>query len=55
MSPRELRRENAYTTKGIFHSGHLHHERERPGMERKYINSDKAQSKETELTTLINQ
>jgi len=27
------------------------HERERPDMERKYMNSDKAQTKEPELTT----
>jgi len=35
----------------LFYSGHLQHERERPGMERKYTNSDKAQTKEPELTT----
>ena len=35
----------------LFDSGHLQHERERPDMERKYMNSDKAQRKEPELTT----
>jgi len=34
-----------------FYSGHLQHERERPDMERKYMNSFKAQRKEPELTT----
>jgi len=34
----------------LFYSGHLQHERKRPGMERKYLNSDKVQKKETELT-----
>jgi len=35
----------------LFYSGHLQHERERPDMERKYMNSDKAQRKEPELAT----
>ena len=35
----------------LFYSGHLQHERERPDMERKYMNSDNAQRKETELTS----
>jgi len=35
----------------LFCSGHLHHERERPDTERKYMNSDKVQRKEPELTT----
>jgi len=35
----------------LFYSGHLQHECERPDMERKYMNSDKAQRKEIELTT----
>jgi len=35
----------------LFCSGHLQHERERPDMERKYVNSDKVQRKEPELTT----
>ena len=35
----------------LFYSGHLQHERERPDMERKYMNSDKVQRKEPELTT----
>jgi len=29
----------------FFDSGHLQHERERPDMERKYMNSDKANEK----------
>jgi len=35
----------------LFYSGHLQHDRERPDMERKYMNSDKSQRKEPELTT----
>jgi len=35
----------------LFCSGHLQHERERPEMERKEMNSDKAKRKERELTT----
>jgi len=35
----------------LFYSGHLQHERERPNMERRYINSDKTQRREPELTT----
>ena len=35
----------------LFHSSHLQRERERPDMERKYMNSDKVQTKEPELTT----
>jgi len=36
----------------LFYSGHLQHELERPDMlERKYMNSDKAQRKEPELKT----
>jgi len=34
-------------------SGHLQYERTRPHMEQKYMNSDKAQWKEPELTALI--
>jgi len=34
-----------------FNSGHLQHERKRPDIEQKYMNSDKAQRKEAELTT----
>ena len=47
--------ERTPTSKDIFDSGHLQHERERSVMERKYMNSDKAQWKELELTTLINE
>jgi len=35
----------------LFYSGHLQRERERPDMERNYMNSDKTQRKESELTT----
>jgi len=37
----------------LFYWGHQHrqHERERPDMERKYMNSDKVQRKEAELKT----
>jgi len=35
----------------LFYSGRLQHERERPDMERKYMNSDKVQRKEPVLTT----
>ena len=35
----------------LFCSGHLQYEPERPDMERKYMNSDKVQRKEPELTT----
>jgi len=35
----------------LFWSGHLQHERDRPDMERTYINSDKAQTKEPHLKT----
>jgi len=35
----------------LFYSGNLQHERERADVERKYMNSDKAQIKEPELTT----
>jgi len=35
-----------------FDSGHLQHKRERPDMEWKYMNSDKATWKKLELTTL---
>jgi len=44
-------RENAYcTTNDIFYSGHLQHEHKRPDMEQKYMNSNRAQRKEPELT-----
>ena len=39
----------------FFDSGHRQHERERPDVERKCMNSDKSQWKEPELTTLISQ
>jgi len=39
------------TTNDIVYSGNLQHERERPDMERKYMNSDKAQITESESTT----
>jgi len=45
--------ERTPTTNEFFYSDHLQvlqHRRERPDMERKYVNSDKAQRKELELT-----
>jgi len=36
----------------LFYSGHLPHEHERPDMVRKHVNTDKAQWKDPELTTL---
>ena len=45
MSPSKARAdevERTPTTKDIFYSGHLQHEREKSDMERKYMNSDKA-------------
>jgi len=36
----------------LFDSDHLQHERERPDMERKYMNSDTGQSRKPELTNL---
>jgi len=35
----------------LFYSGHLQHGRERPDVECTYMNSDKVQRKEPELTT----
>jgi len=43
--------EKTPSTNYIFYSGPLQHERERPDMERKYMNSDKAERKEPRLTT----
>ena len=37
----------------LFYLGHLQHKRERPDMERKYMNSDKAQRKEPEFNNLV--
>ena len=54
MSPSKVRANEVLrtpTTKDIVLSGHLQHERERPDMERKYMNSDKAQRKEPDLRT----
>jgi len=54
MSPSKARANEvvrAPTTKDIFSSGHLQHNRERPDIERKYMNSDRAQRKDPELTT----
>jgi len=36
----------------LFYSCHLQHERERPDMKRKYMNSDKVQRKEPKSTIL---
>jgi len=38
-----------------FDSGHLQHECERPEMERKYLNSNKAQHTDLTLTTIISE
>jgi len=54
MSPSKVRANEVLrtpTTNDIVLSGHLQHERERPDMERKYMNSDKAQRKEPDLRT----
>jgi len=54
MSPSKARAnkiERTPATNDIFYSGNLQHERERPDMERKCMNTDKAQRKEPELTT----
>jgi len=48
MSPSKVRANKVVrtlTTNDIFYSGHLQHERERPDIERKYMNGDKAQRK----------
>jgi len=37
----------------LFYSGHLQHERERPDMERKYMNSDKAQMLRAQVNNLV--
>ena len=42
--------ERTPTTNDIVFSGHLQHERERPDVECKYMNYDKAHIKEPELT-----
>jgi len=39
----------------LFYSGHLQQERERADMERKYMNSDKAQWKEPEFATFFSE
>ena len=39
----------------VFDSGHLQHESERPDMERKYVNSNKAQRTDPKLTTIISE
>jgi len=39
----------------VFHSGHLPHECERPGMERKYLNIYEAQREDPTLTTIISE
>jgi len=48
MNPSKAR---ANELNDMFYSGHLQHERKRPDMERKYVNSDKARRKEPELIT----
>jgi len=39
----------------VFDSGHLQHECERQDMERKYLNSNKSQSIDPKLTTIISE
>jgi len=39
----------------VFYSGHLQHEGETPDMERKHLNSNKAQRIHTKLTTIISE
>jgi len=39
----------------VFDSGHLQHESKRPDMERKYLNSNKAQLIDPLLTTIISE
>jgi len=39
----------------VFDSGHLQHERERPDMERKYLNSNKAQRIDPKVTLIISE
>jgi len=54
MSPSKARANEVVrtpTTNDIVNSGHLKHERERPDMERKYMNGDTAQRKKPELAT----
>jgi len=56
MSPSKVQAHEIEKTPAMndnFDSGHLQHEREKPDMERKYMNSDKAQWKEPELTALL--
>jgi len=59
MSPKKARAneiESRASIRTIFlDSDHLQHERERPDMKRKYMNSDKAQRKEPELTSFFSQ
>jgi len=45
-------RERLLRTK-FFYSGHLQHERERPDVERKYMNSDKAPVKRTRVNNIV--
>jgi len=42
--------ERTLATTDCFNSGHLQHECERPDMERKYLNSNKAQRIDPKLT-----
>ena len=39
----------------VFYSGHLQHKCERPDMERKYLNSNKAQHIDPKLTAIISE
>ena len=52
MSPSKARAkvfERTPTTNDIFYSGRMQNEHERPDLEQKYMNTDKAQCKEPEL------
>ena len=51
MSPSKARANERSLRTILFYSGHLQHERERPDIEWIYMNIDKVQRKEPELTT----
>jgi len=50
-----VKRERTPATNDIFDSGHRQYEPEKPNMERKHMNSDKAQWHKPELTTFISE
>jgi len=57
MSPSKARANEVERTlaTNVFDSGHLQHECERPDMERKYLNNNKAQRIDPKLTTIISE